>query len=583
MGVNFYDSIETNPKATLMRMGWNLKQTYQPYRRVHEKIAEYILPARGQFIADDTNKGPILNSRILDSTATQSIRTLKSGMLSGITSPSRRWFSLSTGDRDLDEQQDVKEWLDIVKRAMHDGLLKSSFYAHVQTFYGDLGAFGLGAIYIEENFEKIATFMSLPIGSYYIGVDPENNVNKFYREFALTVAQIVEKFGYDQTKSKIDWTNISDAVKVLYENREFEALIYIGHVIMPNDKYVPGSPISKQKKYKSYYFEMGGVNARNQNPGFTSVGDNKLLSENGYDYFPVLAARWEIRGQDVYDIAAPGFVCIGDCMQLQRGESKTLKAIDKTIDPPMVGPPSLKNQRSSILPDDITYLEETQLAQFRPAHLVNFNIRDMESKQDQVRDRIRRAFYEDLFLMMANSDRKQITAREIEERHEEKLLALGPVLENLNSVFDQLIDIFFMFMINQGLLPEPPEALDGMDLKVEYISIMAQAQKSVGIGQIERVTSYFMNTGQMFPNILKKFNELEAADEYAAIVGISPQIIRTDEEVDEMIQAEAQAMQQQQDMANAQMAANTAKELSQADTREGTALNDLMSGVEEVE
>lgn len=582
MNANYFDDIKKNPKHTLMRIGWNLKQTYQPYRRVHERIADYILPARGQFLADDTNKGPVINSKILDSTPTQSIRTLKSGMLSGITSPSRRWFSLSSGDRQSDEQQDVKEWLDTVKRVMHDGLLKSSFYSHVQTFYGDLGAFGLGAIYVEENFDKIATFMSLPIGSYYLGVDPENNVNKFYREFALTVSQIVEKFGYDKTKNTIDWTNISDAVKTLFENREYEALIYVGHLIMPNDNYIPDSPLSKNKKYKSSYFEMGGVNARNQNPGFTSVGDNKLLSDNGYDYFPVLAARWEIRGQDVYDIAAPGFVCIGDCMQLQRGESKTLKAIDKTIDPPMVGPPSLKNQKSSILPEDITYLEETQMAQFRPAHLVNFNIRDMEMKQDQTRDRIRKAFYEDLFLMMANSDRRNITAREIEERHEEKLLALGPVLENLNQVFDQLIDIFFNFMLKQGKLPPAPESLEGVDLKVEYISIMAQAQRSVGVGQIERVTNYFMTTAQAFPNILKKFNELEAADEYASIVGISPQLIRTDDEVQEMMAAEAEAMQQQQQMQMAEQAARTTKEMAQTDMREGSALNDMLSNIEAV-
>jgi len=50
-----------------------------------------------------------------------------------------------------------------------------------------------------------------------------------------------------------------------------------------------------------------------------------------------------------------------------------------------------------------------------------------------VENRIERSFYVDLFLMLANSDRRQITAREIEERHEEKMLMLGPVLQRLND------------------------------------------------------------------------------------------------------------------------------------------------------
>jgi DNA-binding IscR family transcriptional regulator len=45
----------------------------------------------------------------------------------------------------------------------------------------------------------------------------------------------------------------------------------------------------------------------------------------------------------------------------------------------------------------------------------------------------RGAYYADLFLMLANDDRSNVTATEIAERHEEKLLMLGPVLERLHN------------------------------------------------------------------------------------------------------------------------------------------------------
>jgi len=85
---------------------------------------------------------------------------------------------------------------------------------------------------------------------------------------------------------------------------------------------------------------------------------------------------------------------------------------------------------------------------------VDPRINELEQKQAQVRQRIQRAFYEDLFLMLANDYRNdRPTAREIDERHEEKLLALGPVLETAQPrsarSFD---DIVFDFMDRQGLI-----------------------------------------------------------------------------------------------------------------------------------
>lgn len=159
-------------------------------------------------------------------------------------------------------------------------------------------------------------------------------------------------------------------------------------------------------------------------------------------------------------------LALGDVKQLQIGERRTMEAVEKMIRPPMIGPSSLKNQSASILPGDITYLDIREGMQgFRPVHEIQFRIQEMEQKQDQVRGRIQRAFFEDLFLMLANSNRRQITAREIEERYEEKLLALGPVLEQLNQdLLDPLIDIIFDIHLKQNLLPEIPEELQGLEI-----------------------------------------------------------------------------------------------------------------------
>ena len=142
---------------------------------------------------------------------------------------------------------------------------------------------------------------------------------------------------------------------------------------------------------------------------------------------------------------------------------------------------------------------------------MDFDIRELEGKQEQIRLRIKRAYYEDLFLMLSESNRRQITATEIDERKEEKLLALGPVLGRINQdLLDPLIENFFTIMQKQGLLPEVPEVLQDRDYSIEYVSVMAQAQKLAGIGNIERFLGFVGQTAQLDPCLLYTS---DAADE----------------------------------------------------------------------
>jgi hypothetical protein len=159
----------------------------------------------------------------------------------------------------------------------------------------------------------------------------------------------------------------------------------------------------------------------------------------------------------------------------------------------MVADPSLRREKLSILPGDTSFAGMRDgRPGFAPVYQVQPEIQHLEAKQQQVRLRIQRAFYEDLFLMLAETDRRQITAREIEERHEEKLLALGPVLEQLNQdLLDPLIDNTYAIMERQGLIPEAPEELHGKP-------VMVLTSQSVQHAKL-RVDSRKWLASKMFP------------------------------------------------------------------------------------
>ena len=537
-------------------------------------ISDYILPRRSRFSITEANRGEKKNQKIIDSTATLAARTLRSGMMAGITSPARPWFRLTTPDPDLAEFGAVKKWLDDVQRIMATSYLKSNLYNILPVMYGDLGVFGTAPVSIEEDFTgEVIHFKSFPVGSYMIAKGQNGRVNTFYREFRMTVAQLIEQFGkVDEKTGKPDWSKFSVHVRNLYDQGMYQSWIDVTHVIMPNKDYKRNNPFPKFKKFISYYYETG------TNSGMDSTYEDRLLEEGGFDYFPILCPRWETTGEDVYGTSCPGMEALGDVKQLQHGEKRVMEAVDKMVRPPMTGPTSLKNSAASILPGDITYVDTVSGQQgFRPSHEINFRIQEMEMKQNQVRSRIQRAFYEDLFLMLANTDRRQITAREIEERHEEKLLALGPVLEQLNQdLLDPMTDIVFDIHVKQGLIPPPPQELQGIDLKVEYISIMAQAQKLLGVSAIERFTGFAGQVAGVDPSVLDKIKTDQILDVYADTISLPPSIVRTDEEVAEI---RSQRARQQQMVQQAQMeaqAAATAKDLSQTDLSEDKALGAML-------
>ena len=190
--------------------------------------------------------------------------------------------------------------------------------------------------------------------------------------------------------------------------------------------------------------------------------------------------------------------------------------------------------------------------------------------------------------MLTLSSRRQITAREIDERHEEKLLMLGPVLERLHSeLLDPLIDRTFNIMMRNNLMPEPPKELDGIDLKVEYISVMAQAQRAIGTGAIERLAGFVGNLAAAKPEVLDKLDADQSIDEYAEMLGVPPKIVVSDDQVAK-IRAQRAEMQKQQMMmdqaqSSVQMAgtgAQAAKVLSEADTDGNNVLSNILGGMQ---
>ena len=107
--------------------------------------------------------------------------------------------------------------------------------------------------------------------------------------------------------------------------------------------------------------------------------------------------------------------------------------------------------------------------------------------------------------------------------------------------------------------------------------MLAQAQKAVGIGSLDRIVGTVGQMAAVRPEALDKLNTDEIIDEYSNMLGIAPHLIVANEDVAMIRQDRAAAQAQAEQMAAIPEMANTAKTLSETQVGEGTALDNVAS------
>jgi hypothetical protein len=536
------------------------------YREVSENL--FVRGARMQRTERNRGDRKTDYNRILDPYATRARRILTAGLVAGMSSPARPWHKLAIDDEDLMEYQPVKEWLELVTVQQRNIFARSNTYRALAQMYDSIGAFGTSPIVIKEDYEDVVSCHPVPTGEFYIATDDKGNVTLLMREFEMTVGQMFLEFGEN---------NCSHTVRNLYQNgKGIHSWVPVVQVIQPrhwSDR--QGQIGGAGMEWASCYFELSQEN------------EDKMLAHRGYRRFPVVCARWDVMGGDVYG-TSPGMEVLGHVERLQHHQLRKSQAIDYMVKPPLQVPASMKDNPVRTLPGGVNYVDMAGPGQtIKSAWDVNLRLDAMLLDVQDLRKIIDQTFYTDLFLMISMDDRSNVTAHEIAARNEEKLLMLGPVLERLHGeCLRGLIEATFARQMEAGMLPPPPEELQGKEVNVEFVSMLAQAQRAIGTQSIDRLMTFVGTIAQvqagagMKPTVLHKVDMLEAVDAYATMLGTDPRLVIPDDVIEERLAAEEQAAQQAAAMEQMAAAASAAKDAAAAVPQEGSALQQAMGAVQ---
>lgn len=548
-----------------------------------QELGTYVSPNRYRRGLEDNETGSKIDySKIIDPVATRAVRTAMAGMVSGGTNPASEWFRLTTPDPGLMKFKPVKTWLYDLTSRMNNVFLKSNIYQVLPLNYADAFTFGTACMLLEQHETRVIHAFSFPCGSYWLGRDREGRINVFMREFQMTVWQLVNTFGdYDPVTGRAMWERFSHTVKNLWDNSQYQQRIDVRHCIYPNFQHDPNSLEPKHKAFASDYMEIGNATKAGKYKVDSSNND-RFLRESGYDHFPVLAPRWQVVGEDVYGTDQPAEVALGDIKQLQTMIKNKARGVELKMKPPLVADERLKTSSVGVIPGHITWITEADgVPKVRSAYDVNFDLSHITMDIQDIRSSIKITMLEDLFRFMESlraSGRTQITAREIDQHSAEQLSILGPFLHQLDQDQNRpMIEDAFRNMAELGLLPpDPPPELQGVDLKIEYISILHQAQKALRMSGLERYLSFTQSLVQVWPDARHKVDTDEALEHYADMTGVPPKIVRSEDEVEAIRQAEAEMMAKQQQIANMQGEAQVMKDLGAANTQPDSALGQMV-------
>ena len=515
---------------------------------IWQDVTDYVNPYRGRYFVTNRNLRGTNSKKILDSTPARAQRILSAGLMSGMTSPARPWFGLTTTDPDLAKNMQVKAWCYDVATIMRRVFSKSNIYRVLHTIYDELGLFGTGPAIITGHYDNIIHGYPLTAGEYCIATDMYGVVDTLYREFQMTVKSLVDMFGDACPQNVINQ----------YKTGNLDALHTVIHAIEPRTNRNVNSLKNTDMPWRSVYMLASG----------------EVLRESGFKRFPVLAPRWDV--MDDYGIS-PSMFALPDIKQLQIEQLRKGQGIDQQNNPTRLIPASMKNAGVNLLPGGVIYANPAEMAAVRSAYEIRPDLSGLLADIMDVRERINSSFYTDLF-MMFDQQTQTMTATEVAERQSEKMLMLGPVLERLdNELLSPLIEMTFDKMLEAGLVPPLPDELHNQEIIIEYTSVLAQAQKMTSANSQTRFINSLGAIAQMKPDVLDKFDADAAVDDLADSLGVNPKTIVSGRDVAIIRQQRAEQQAQQQVMAQQAEQAKTAKNLSQVDTQ---TLGEIMQGLQ---
>jgi len=494
-------------------------------------------PMRGQGFNGQVQDASNVRAKVaarLDSTGTDSGRTLASAIMSGVTPANSRWFAQEVDDASEEERQ----WLDDAADTIWQNIHGANFDAAGYESCLDMVGAGWFVLFIDTDREKGGgyAFEQWPIAECFIAsTRQDGRPDTIFREYHLSALQAV---GYFESLGG----TVSDKLRRKALDKPHESVKFL-RVIRPRQGAKPEARFARNLPFMSVDIEMEG---------------RHTILERGFHEFPCAIPRWTTIPGSAYAMG-PAFDALPDMLELNELVRMEKAAADLALsgmwiaeDDGVLNPRTVKvGPRKIIVANSVDSMKPLNTGgDFQ----IGFTLK--ASLQSQ----IRKVFMAD---QLQPQDGPQMTATEVHVRVGMIRQLLGPVYGRMQSEYLQpFIERCFGLAYRAGALGIPPESLRGRQFQIRYISPMARAQRLEDVVAMDRLETGILQKREAVPTLMDIYDWEEADRLRGQYLGVPSKLLRSQDDIGAIRKAreDVQAQQQQQQMLGAQTEAAAGSE-----------------------
>lgn len=510
-----------------------------------QEVKNLIWPDGGDFNRT-RSAGEKTNLEIFDMTAALALEQSAALHESLSTPRTQRWHRLVPTNAKLRESVRVKEWFEAATDVLFGfrNSPRAKFYNAIHEDWKSTLAYGNGNIYVEELKTGGIAYRYTHVGSCWIDVDPNGNIDTIFYEYPLTARASVKRWG----------DGAPGVAKDAMSSNPHTEHRYL-HAVFPNDDHDPDSLASDKRAFVAYEVCLDSC---------------QIMETGSYHELPYMWSRYTVNPAEMYG-RGPAMLILPDLKTLQEMEKVFLRSGQKVADPPLLvaddGKLGRGDRRIKLGAGKLTMggVDANGRPMVMPLH-TGARLDITLEMANQRRDLIRRAFSLDLVDILLQ-DRPDMTATEVIERAREKGLLVAPIVgrhqsEKLGPMIEREIRIA---QRQRKLPPLPPELVEARgEYEIEYESDATRMQKS---SEVSAFTKTFEALGPFFesnPSLLSVFKQDEAIRASFETLGGSSRLLNTPDEYGEIQAAHARAEEEAQMAANVPVAAKGVRDLAAA-------------------
>lgn len=455
------------------------------FRSHWQDVANYMLPERRDYLTTLT-PGMKRMSYIFDATPVWAVQEHAAGLAALLTTPP--WFNLRTDDDALNANSEVASWLFDAGEAMYGifGSPKHNFASQSDELYLDLATIGTSVMAELESAKSGILFSTRNMNECVIAENDEDRVDTVFRKWKYTAKQATDAWGERAGAA---------AVKAMAStpDRVFNYL----HSVRPRRKRDPQRAEAKHMAWESIY---------------VSEADRTVIGESGFGEFPYFAPRASKVTSEIYG-RGRGMTALPDVKMLNEMVKTVIKGAQKVVDPALQVPDDGFLVPIRTVPGSLNFYRSGSRDRIEPIETkgqIQLGIEMINA----LRQQILRIFDVSLSPMPADQsdpigNAKGVAATFFLQQRDEKLRLRGPMLARMQAeLLGPLIDRTFAIMWRKSValrfgpgspFRRPPQALSGVPLRVEYVSPVAIAQRTVQLDNIGRLVQLALTLAQADP------------------------------------------------------------------------------------